>query len=86
MGQKRWEQFKCFFYILPPLLKGVKYYIFKKIKPLITSLGKVFRKYIIPRSIVGFNEIIVRFTGQSIAIIKLPGKPIPKGYKIINLC
>ena len=66
-------------------VEGVKRYIFKKIKPLTTSLGEAFRKYVIPRSIVSFNKIIVRFTRQSIAIIKLPGKLIPKGYKIISL-
>ena len=49
------------------------------------SLGEVFRKYIIPRSIVSFNKINIRFTRRSIAIIKLPSKLIPKGYKIISL-
>ena len=50
-----------------------------------TPLGKAFRKYVIPRSIVSFNKIIVRFTRQSIAIIKLPSKLVPKGFKIISL-
>ena len=68
-----------------PLLEGVKYYIFKKIEPLTTPLDKAFRKYIIPRSIVSFNKIIVRFTRQSIAMVKLPSKLIPKGFKIISL-
>jgi len=85
IGQKRWEQLKRFFYILLPLPEGVKRQIFKKIKPLTTPLGKAFRKYVIPGSIVSFNKIIVRFTRQSIAIIKLPGKPVPKGFKIISL-
>jgi len=62
MGQKRWEQLKRFFYISPPLPEGVKRQIFKKIEPLTTSLGEVFRKYVIPRSIVSFNKIMVRFT------------------------
>ncbi|OCK92602.1 uncharacterized protein K441DRAFT_726329, partial [Cenococcum geophilum 1.58] len=82
IGLKRWEQLKRFFYILLPPLKGV----FKKIKPLITPLGEAFRKYIIPRSIVSFNKIMVRFTRQSIAIIKLPSKLILEGFKIISLC
>jgi len=55
-------------------------------KPLINSLGKAFKKYIIPRSIVSFNKIMVRFTRRSTAIIKLPSKLIPKGLKIISLC
>jgi len=86
MGQKRWEQLKRFFYTLPPLLEGVKRQVFEKIKPLTTPLGKAFRKYIIPRSMVSFNKIIVRFTRQFIAIIKLPDKPVPKGFKILSLC
>ena len=48
-------------------------------------MGKEFRKYIIPRSIVSFNKIIVRFTRQSIAIIKLPSKLILEGFKIMSL-
>ena len=86
MGQKRWEQLKRFFNVLPPPPKGVKRQIFKKIKPLTTPLGKAFRKYIIPGFMVSFNKIIVRFTGRSTAIIKLPGKLVPKGFKIISLC
>jgi len=62
IGQKRWEQLKRFFYVLLPPLEGVKRQVFKKIKPLTTPLGKAFRKYVIPRSIVSFNKIIVRFT------------------------
>jgi hypothetical protein len=85
MGQKRWEQLKYFFYTLLPPLEGIKRQVFEKIKPLTTPLGKVFRKYIIPKSIVSFNEIMVRFTKQSIAIIKLLSKPVPKGFKIISL-
>ena len=86
MGQKRWEQLKRFFYISPPPPEGVKRQVFKKIKPLTTPLGKAFRKYVIPRSMVSFDEMMVRFTGRSTAIIKLPGKPVPKGFKIISLC
>ena len=85
IGQKRQEQLKRFFYVSPPLLEGVKCYIFKKIEPLTTPLGKAFRKYIIPRSIVSFNKIIVRFTRRSTATVKLPSKLIPKGFKIISL-
>ena len=85
MGQKRWEQLKRFFYVSPPPLEGVKRQIFEKIKPLTTPLGEAFRKYVIPKSIVSFNKIIVRFTRRSIAIIKLPSKLVPKGFKIISL-
>ena len=85
MGQKRWEQLKRFFYVSPPPPEGVKCQIFKKIKPLTTPLGKAFRKYVIPRSIVSFNKIMVRFTRRSTAIVKLPSKLVPKGFKIISL-
>jgi len=50
-----------------------------------TPLGEAFRKYIIFKSIVSFNKIIIRFTRRSIAIIKLPSKLILKGFKIISL-
>jgi len=86
MGQKRWEQLKRFFHVSPPPPKGVKYQVFEKIEPLTTPLGEAFRKYIIPRSMVSFNEMMVRFTGRSTAIIKLPSKPIPEGFKILSLC
>ena len=85
MGQKRWEQLKYFFYVLLPPPEGVKCQVFKKIKPLTTLLGEAFKKYIIPKSIVNFNEIIVRFTRQFMATIKLPGKPVLKGFKILSL-
>jgi hypothetical protein len=52
---------------------------------LTTPLGEAFRKYVIPKSIVSFNKIIVRFTRRSTAIIKLPSKLVPKGFKIISL-
>ena len=45
----------------------------------------MFKKYIIFIFIVSFNKIIVRFTRQFIAIIKLPYKLILKGFKIISL-
>ena len=48
-------------------------------------MGEAFRKYIIPKSIVSFNKIIVRFTRQSITIIKLPSKLVPKGFKILSV-
>jgi len=51
-----------------------------------TPLSEAFRKYIIPRFMVSFNEIIVRFTRRSAAIIKLPSKPVPKGFKILSFC
>ena len=86
MGQKKQEQLKRFFYISPPLPEGVKRQIFEKIEPLITPLGEAFRKYVIPGSMVSFNKIMVRFTGRSMATIKLPGKPVPEGFKIISLC
>jgi len=63
MGQKRWEQLKRFFYTLLPPPDGVKRQIFKKIEPLTTPLGEAFRKYVIPGSIVSFDEMMVRFTG-----------------------
>ena len=63
MGQKRQEQLKRFFYTLPPLLEGVKCHVFEKIEPLMTPLGEAFRKYIIPGSMVSFDEMMVRFTG-----------------------
>ena len=50
-----------------------------------TPLGEAFRKYIIPKFIVSFDKIRVRFTKQSIATIKLLSKPVPKGFKIISL-
>ena len=86
MGQKRWKQLKRFFYTSPPPPKGIKHHIFKKIEPLTTPLGEAFRKYIILRSMVSFNKIIVRFTGRSTVTIKLPGKPVLKGFKILSLC
>jgi len=86
IGQKKWEQLKRFFHVLLPLLEGIKRQVFKKIKLLTTPLGEAFRKYIILRFMVSFNKIIVRFTRQSITIIKLPSKLVLKGFKIISLC
>ena len=86
IGLKRWEQLKHFFYVSPPPPEGVKRQVFEKIKPLTTHLGEAFRKYVIPGSIVSFNKIMVRFTRRSTATIKLPSKPIPKGFKIMSLC
>jgi len=62
MGQKRWEQLKRFFHTSPPPPEDVKRYIFEKIEPLMTPLGEAFRKYIIPGSMVSFDEMMVRFT------------------------
>ena len=50
-----------------------------------TFLGEAFKKYIIPRSIVSFNEMMVRFIRQFAAIIKLPNKPVLEGFKILSL-
>jgi hypothetical protein len=59
--------------------------MYTKIEPLTSALGKAFQRYVVPGSIVSINKIIVRFTGRSSHKIKVPGKPIPEGYKIISL-
>jgi hypothetical protein len=86
MGQKRWEQIKRFFHVSPPSPEGIKCQIFEKLEPLTTPLGEAFRKYVIPGSMVSFDEMMVRFTGRSAATVKLPGKPIPEGFKIMSFC
>ena len=52
IGLKRWEQLKHFFHVSPPPPEGVERRVFEKIEPLITPLGKAFRKYVIPGSMV----------------------------------
>ena len=85
MPRRRWEQIKRYFHISALELGNAREHIYAKIEPLTSALGEAFRRYIVPGSIVSINKIIVRFTSRSSYKIKIPGKPIPKGYKIISL-
>ena len=84
--RKQQEQIKRYFHILALELGNTKEYIYAKIEPLTSALGKAFQRYVVPSSMVSINKIMVRFIGRSSYKIKIPGKPIPKGYKIISLC
>ena len=57
-----------------------------KIEPLASPLPARFQAQFQPSSNVLFDEMMLLCKGRSADRIKMPGKPIDKGYKIYALC
>ncbi|RHZ58025.1 hypothetical protein Glove_379g16 [Diversispora epigaea] len=84
MSLLRFEQIKRFIHIsdcsIPPL------YWYSKLDPLANHIQKVSKSICIPLSNVSIDEMIARFSGRSVHIVRIKNKPTPEGYKILSLC
>jgi len=58
----------------------------KKLEPLSSYFQHRFQELYLPSTNVAVDEIMVNFTGRSTHTIRLPGKPIPVGYKVLVIC
>jgi len=58
----------------------------KKLEPLSSYFQHRFQELYLPSTNVAVDEMMVNFTGRSIHTIRLPGKPIPVGYKVLAIC
>jgi hypothetical protein len=58
----------------------------KKVQPLSDNLQRHFQRHMLPATQVAFDEMMVRFSGQSVYTTEIKGNPIPKGYKILAIC
>lgn len=86
MSQNRFEQLNRFFHISPPFETLSRSEWYRKIQPLSCNLSRKFREVFIPTSDIAVDEMTIRFTGRSVHTQRVPGKPIPYGYKILALC
>src|SRR4051812_34716049 len=78
------QQIKYYLYISKPQDNNGPYYA--KVEPLLSHIHEILKKLYIPSLNISVDEMIVRFSGHSIHIIRIRGKPTPEGYKIFALC
>ena len=84
MSLVRFQQIKRFFHISPPS-ENLSFW-YSKVEPLALHLRNVFKKLYVPGTNVSVDEMIARFSGQSIHTVRMKNKPTPEGYKIVSLC
>ena len=58
----------------------------QKLEPLSSHLQCRSQELYLPSTNVAVDEMMVNFTGRSTHTIRMPGKPIPVGYKILAIC
>lgn len=85
MTLKRFEQIKRYFHISEPFEHLSRHEWYRKLLPLADQLKERFQTLMVPASDVSIDEMMVRFVGRSFHTVQVPGKPIPKGYKILVL-
>ena len=84
MGRNRWEQIHRFLSfniqtVTDTETPGAPW--FNKIEPLYSTIRNNCRSAITPSSWIAIDEAMVPATGRSNHLVKLPGKPIPEGFK-----
>jgi hypothetical protein len=91
MTQTRYKDIKRYFHISPPgggekidPITGKKAW-HAKVDPLLQQIKTAAQNYRLPGKNMTFDEAMVRFTGRSSDITKMPNKPIEQGYKIFCL-
>ena len=58
----------------------------RKLEPLSRHLRKQSQILVLPGTHLSIDEMMVSFTGRSYHTVRIPSKPIPRGYKVIALC
>ena len=83
MGRNRWYQIDKYIHvIMPPKEEAPKRTPFQKVDQLSSELKANFAKYYTPGTHVAVDECIKRFKGRSPAIVNIPSKPDPTGFKV----
>jgi hypothetical protein len=90
MSQTRFEEIKRYFHITGPTVDKIDPITGKKawhakVDHLLEQVRAASQKYRLPGTNMTFDEAMVRFTGRSTDITKMPNKPIEEGYKIFCL-
>lgn len=83
MNQMRFEQLRRYFHVSPPDQDGPLWH--SKIDPLLDQIRNASQQYRVPSSNITMDEAMIRFTGRSVHITKMPNKPIGEGYKFFAL-
>ncbi|CAG8728662.1 2479_t:CDS:2, partial [Cetraspora pellucida] len=84
MSLKCFEIIKRFLHISSPAATINNY--FEKLEPLLSHIRNVSKQLYVPNSNVSVDEMVIRFSGRSIHIIRIKNKPTPEGFKILSLC
>ena len=58
----------------------------RKLEPLSSHLRKQSQAWVLPGTHLSRDEMMISFTGRSFHTVRIPSKPIPRGYKVIALC
>ncbi|CAG8525093.1 10017_t:CDS:2 [Acaulospora morrowiae] len=78
------EQIKRYLHVSSPIAIINNY--FEKLEPLLSKIRDVSKQLYTPSSNVSVDEMIVRFSGRSVYMVRIKNKPTPKSFKILSLC
>lgn len=95
MSQFRFEQLKRYLHLSPPLEPNTdcgnpsqplscKHWT-QKLQPLANNLEQRFQSYLLPATNIAIEEMMVRFTVQSVHTVMMRAKPIPQGFNMLAL-
>ncbi len=84
MSLKRFEQIKRYLHIFSPIATINNY--FEKLEPLLSKVHDVSKQLYTPNSNVSVDEMMVRFSGRSVHMVRIKNKPTLEGFKILSLC
>lgn len=88
MGCYRYRQIKRFLHISMPedTASISRKDWWRKLEPLSSHLRKQSQALMLPGTHLSIDEMMISFTGRSFHTVRIPSKPIPRGYKVIALC
>jgi hypothetical protein len=90
MTLMRFQQIKCYLHISKPQdqdqAQDINSPYYAKVEPLLSHIRDISKKLYSPSSNISIDEMMIRFSGRSIHIIRIRGKPTPEGFKIFALC
>jgi len=83
---KRFSQIKRYLHISDPALQLSQSEWFQKLEPVSRMLQSCSQQYYLLATNVTGDEMMIRFSGRSHHIYRMPSKPITEGYKVLALC
>ena len=88
MSYYRYRQVKRFLHISMPddTAALTRKDWWRKLEPLSSHLRKQSQALVLPGTQLSIDEMMISFTGRSFHTVRIPSKPIPRGYKVIALC
>ena len=80
MPEYCFKQIKRYFHVSTPTDKPIDWYM--KLSLLFEHLRTQFKAFCVPSQNVSVNKMMKAFTGRLAHTVKMPNKPVSKGYKM----